>query len=154
MIPSARIFPLSRAHIPACSEIVAASDPWKRFGEGFDFSSLLSRGPSHLKAYVCIAGKKVAGFIVFTADPVFARGGYLRALGVALDMRRRGIGKKLLSFAEKMTARRSPNFYLCASSFNRRAQAFYRKLGYTRIGKVPDLLVKGASEYIYWKRLR
>ncbi len=150
----ARIFPLSRSHIPACREIVAASDPWKRLGEGIDFSSVLSRASTHFKAYVCIVENKAAGFIIFAPNPVFAQGGYLRALGVAPSMRKRGIGRKLLAFAEKATARRSRNFYLCVSSFNRRAQAFYRALGYTKVGNIPELIAAGASEYIFWKRLR
>jgi ribosomal protein S18 acetylase RimI-like enzyme len=151
---SARILPMSHVHIAACAEIVSASDPWKRLGERLDLSSLISRERSNLKAYVCVVEKKAVGFIVFTPDPVFARGGYLRAIGVTPSMRRLGIGNKLLTYAEKTTARKSPNFYLCVSSYNRRAQAFYKKLGYTRVGKVPDLLVPGSSEDIYWKRLR
>jgi ribosomal-protein-alanine N-acetyltransferase len=153
-LPPARILPLSRTHIPACREIVAASDPWKRLGEGIDFSSVISREAPYFRAYVCIVENKAVGFIVFASNPVFAQGGYLRALGVSPSMRRRGIGKKLLAFAEQTTARHSRNFYLCVSSFNRRAQAFYRALGYTRVGNIPELIRAGASEYIFWKRLR
>ncbi len=153
-LPPARILPLSRRYIPACREIVAASDPWKKLGEGIDFPSLLSPEAPHFKAHVCIVDRKAVGFIVFAPYPVFAQGGYLRALGVAPSMRRRGIGKKLLAFAEKTAARRSRNFYLCVSSFNRRAQAFYKSLGYARVGTIPELIVPGASEHIFWKRLR
>ncbi len=153
-LPPARILPLSRSHISDCRQIVAASDPWKRLGEGIDFSSVLSREASYFKAYVCTIDNKAVGFIVFAPDPVFAQGGYLRALGVSPSMRRQGIGRKLLAFAEKTTARHSRNFYLCVSSFNRRAQAFYRALGYARVGNIPELITAGASEYIFWKRLR
>ena len=106
------------------------------------------------QAYVCIAGEVLTGFIIFTPEPVFARGGYLRAIGVSPSMRRRGIGRKLLTFAEKETARFSPYLYLCVSTFNRAAQAFYHDWGYARAGKLVDLIVPGSSEYIYWKRLR
>jgi ribosomal protein S18 acetylase RimI-like enzyme len=68
-------------------------------------------------------------------------------------MRRLGIGRKLMSFAENRTARLAPNFYLCVSSFNRQAQAFYRDLGYSRVGKIPGLISPDASEYIFWKSL-
>lgn len=153
-LPSARIVPMARVHIPACAEIVSVSDPWKRLGERLDFSSLISRERSDLKAYVCVVDRKAVGFIVFTSGPVFARGGYLRAIGVSPSMHRLGIGTRLLTYAEKTTALKSPNFYLCVSSFNRSAQVFYKKLGYTRVGKIPDLLVPGSSEHIYWKRLR
>jgi len=145
-----KIAPMKRWDIRACNQITAVSDPWKTLNERVDFARYIGLK----QAYVCMAGEATAGFVIFTPEPLFARGGYLRAIGVAPAMRRQGIGKKLLSFAEKMTARCSPNMYLCVSSFNRKAQAFYKNRGYMRAGKLPDLIMPGVSEYIYWKRLR
>jgi ribosomal-protein-alanine N-acetyltransferase len=150
---SMKIFPMSANHIPACAEIVSQSEPWKRLGDSFDFSQVLSFDPRIGAAHVLMADKEVVGFVVFSPYPVFARGGYLRAIGVAPSKRRQGFGKMLVCFAERSTVRFSPNLYLCVSSFNRKAQAFYKNLGYRRIGIIPDLLIRGASEYIYWKRL-
>ncbi len=147
---SAQIVPMNRGHIRVCNEIAGLSDPWKSLKENIDFPRYISRK----QAYVCVVDGEAAGFIIFTPEPVFARGGYLRAIGVAPSLRRRGIGKKLLTFAEKTTACHSLNFYLCVSSFNRRAQAFYKALGYTRVGNIPGLIIPGSSEYIFWKRLR
>jgi ribosomal protein S18 acetylase RimI-like enzyme len=144
-----RIVPMMRSQVGACTEIVKTSEPWKSLQEGIDFSRFISLK----QAYVCVAGAETAGFVIFTPDPVFARGGYLRAIGVSLHMREQGIGKKLMAFAEKETARQARNFYLCVSSFNRQAQAFYNSLGYTRVGKIPGLITPGTSEYIYWKPL-
>jgi ribosomal protein S18 acetylase RimI-like enzyme len=146
----AEIVPMTRPHSETCSGIVAVSEPWKTLRERIDFSKYMA-----LKhAYVYIKEREPAGFIIFTPDPVFARGGYIRAVAVDPVMRRHGIGEKLLAFAESVIARQSPHAYLCVSSFNRRGQMFYRSLGYTRVGTLPDLIVRGASEYIYWKRLR
>jgi ribosomal-protein-alanine N-acetyltransferase len=152
--PALKILPMTPAHVTACNRIVATSDPWKRLQESIDFRSSLRPAGANTRAYVCIAGDEVAGFILFIPEPVFARGGYLRALGVSPSHRRQGIGKKLLRFAEKMTAVRAVHFFLCVSSFNRRAQAFYKKCGYIRAGALPGIIRKGISEYIYWKRLR
>ena len=146
----AKIVPMMRSHSEACSAIVAVSEPWKTLRERIDFSKYMALN----QAYVYLKEGEPAGFIIFTPDPVFARGGYIRAVAVDPVMRRHGIGEKLLAFAETVIARRSPNAYLCVSSFNRRGQMFYRSLGYTRVGSLPDLIVQGASEYIYWKRLR
>lgn len=148
------IVPLKRPHIPACAAIVAASEPWRTLGETMDFSALLRPGKSPLRAFVCLDAGNVAGFVIFTPLPVFARGGYLRAIAVAPDLRRRSIGRKLLSFAERETAHHAGHLYLCVSSFNRQAQAFYRKCGYRKVGEVPGLVRPGMSERIYWKRLR
>ena len=146
----AEIVPMTRSHSETCAGIVAVSEPWKTLRERIDFSKYMALN----QAYVYIKGGETAGFIIFTPEPVFARGGYIRAVAVDPVMRRHGIGEKLLAFAETGIARRSPNAYICVSSFNRRGQMFYRSLGYTRVGTLPDLIVRGASEYIYWKRLR
>jgi len=144
------IVPMKRSHIQACTAITEASDPWKTLDERIDFKKYILLK----QAFVCMTGEVLTGFIIFTPEPVFARGGYLRAIGVSPSMRRRGIGRMLLSFAEKETARSSQYLYLCVSTFNRKGQAFYKELGYARTGKLTDLIMRGASEYIYWKRLR
>jgi ribosomal protein S18 acetylase RimI-like enzyme len=146
----AEIVPMTRSHSETCSGIVAVSEPWKTLRVRIDFSKYIALN----QAYVCIQKGEIAGFIIFTPEPVFARGGYIRAVAVAPIMRRHGIGEKLLAYAETMIASRASHAYLCVSSFNRSGQMFYRSLGYTRVGSLPDLIMRGASEYIYWKRLR
>ena len=140
---------MKRVHIPACQEITAVSEPWKSLKEHIDFTRYIGLNQTNVYLYE----GRVAGFIIFNPEPVFARGGYLRAIGVALDIRRQGIGKKLMAFAEEITARRSQNLYLCVSSFNRKAQSFYKKIGYKKVGEIPGLIMPGAKEFIYWKRL-
>lgn len=149
------IIPMVSAHIDACESIIRVSDPWKRLGERVDFqTALTASGKAALRAFVCTIAGETAGFILFTPEPVFARGGYLRAIGVAPGHRGQGIGGKLLSFAEKMTSQHALHMFLCASSFNKEAQAFYKKYGYQKVGKLKDFILPGASEYIYWKRLK
>ena len=145
-----KIVPLTRSHRKACDNIVAGSEPWKSLGEGLDFTPHIAARHT----FVCMVNDIPAGFVIFTPDPVFARGGYLRALAVAPDMRRLGLGKALLSFAEERTARKAPNLYLCASSFNRQAQAFYTSCGYSKVGAIPNLIRDGVSEYIYRKQFK
>ncbi len=144
---------MKRSHIKACDDIVAASEPWKTLREKVDFRQAITAR----QAYVCIRrtsnGAETAGFILFAPGPVFARGGYLRAIGVAPALRGRGLGGTLLAFAEKAVSRQAICLYLCVSSFNRKGQRFYKKHGYTRVGTLPGLISPGASEYIYWKRL-
>ena len=148
--PVLKIVPMKQSHISGCKDIVANSDPWRTLHEGLDFSSFI-----HSKqAYVCTRGKQPVGFIVFTPKPVFARGGYIRAVGVAPGMRRSGTGTRLLAFAEQKISRYSGNVYLCVSSFNRPGQIFYKSRGYVMVGKIPGLTLPNASEYIYWKKLK
>jgi ribosomal protein S18 acetylase RimI-like enzyme len=144
-----KIIPMKRSHIQACNAITVVSEPWKTLNEQVDFIRYITLK----QAFVCMINDEPAGFIVFTPEPVFARGGYIRAVGVAPEIRGHGIGRKLLAMAERVMARRCANSYLCVSSFNRPAAAFYRANGYTRVGKVPDLIKPNAAEYIYWKKL-
>jgi len=148
--PMLRIVPMLRSHIEDCAAITASSEPWKTLNEQIDFLPYLASK----QAFVAVQNGTVAGFVIFTPEPVFARGGYLRAVGVAADRRRNGIGGKLLAFAENKTCRTSENLYLCVSSFNRRACAFYRSRGYALVGKIPGLIRPDRAECIYWKRLR
>lgn len=145
---------MKRGHIKACDDIVAASEPWKTLREKVDFKQAITGR----QAFTCIRREggtiEVVGFILFTTDPVFARGGYLRAIGVASSLRGQGIGSKLMAFAEKAVSRRSDYCYLCVSSFNRKGKTFYKNRGYTKVGTLPGLIAPNTSEYIYWKRLR
>ena len=144
-----KITAMARRHVPACDDIVAISEPWKTLREGIDFLPSIKRK----QAFVATIEGAVAGFVIFTPEPVFARGGYLRAIAVAPAIRGFGIGQRLLAFAEEKTARKAPNLYLCVSSFNRGARAFYRLCGYQKVGSIRDLVRKGASEDIYRKAL-
>lgn len=147
-----RILPLRSNHVPACQRIVSASDPWKRLNEGVDFPVVLRDRST--RSLVCLAGTEVAGFILFLPGPVFARGGYLRAIAVAPSFRGQGVGSLLLSRAETITAKHASHFFLCVSSFNRRGQAFYKSRGFRKVGSLPGLITPHASELIYWKPLK
>jgi ribosomal protein S18 acetylase RimI-like enzyme len=149
-----RIILMKTPHIRACGAIVASSPPWSTLGETIDFRRFIALKQAYIAIRQDAGGEQVAGFIIFSADPVFARGGYLRAIGVSPAFRRMGIGSALLLFAEKTTSRQAMNLYLCVSSFNRNAQRFYRERGYRKAGSLPGLTSPDSSEYIYWKRLK
>lgn len=144
------IVPMTRSHVRACDAITKASDPWMTLEERIDFAKYIRAK----QAFVCTTGDEVTGYVIFTPESVFARGGYLRAIAVAQELRGRGVGKKLMAFAERQTAHLSEYLYLCVSSFNRQGQAFYKRLGYSRAGMLHGLIRPGSAEYIYWKRLR
>lgn len=47
---SIKIAPMTRVHVPACSEIVASSEPWKTLGEGVDFLPSIKRNMLSLRS--------------------------------------------------------------------------------------------------------
>jgi GNAT superfamily N-acetyltransferase len=91
---------MMRSQVKACDAIAAVSEPWNTLNERIDFLRFI-----RLKqVYVCTIKDVHVVFLIFTPEPVFAKGGYLRAIGVDPAMRRRGIGGKLLAFAESVRA--------------------------------------------------
>jgi ribosomal-protein-alanine N-acetyltransferase len=79
---------------------------------------------------------------------------YLAALAVASSWRSRGTGAALLEHCERHAALTSRHFFLCVSSFNTRAQAFYARHGYRQVGQFDDYVIDGASEWLLYKRVR
>jgi ribosomal protein S18 acetylase RimI-like enzyme len=58
-----------------------------------------------------------------------------------------------MAYAEARIFRDTPNVFICVSSFNPRAQAFYRRLGYEVIGELRDYVVRGHSEWLLRKSI-
>jgi ribosomal protein S18 acetylase RimI-like enzyme len=62
------------------------------------------------------------------------------------------VGSELIAFAERRTAEVSPALFLCVSSFNERARALYERLGFRRVGELPDYVERGYSEILMCKQ--
>jgi ribosomal protein S18 acetylase RimI-like enzyme len=93
----------------------------------------------------------VVGFIWFRRDGTFHHSGYVRWIAVAPEARGRAVGASLMRYAEERIFRHGPNVYLLVSDFNVKAQAFYRRLGYERVGALRDYVVPGITERLYRK---
>jgi ribosomal protein S18 acetylase RimI-like enzyme len=77
--------------------------------------------------------------------------GYIKSIGVREDQRSRGLGAQLMKAAESRILQESPNVFICVSSFNPRAQAFYGRLGYEVVGTLRDFIVRGHDEILLRK---
>ncbi len=96
-------------------------------------------------------GGSVVGFILYHLHGTFHYSGYVRWIAVAPQARGRGIGTALMRHAEARIFQTGPNVFLTVSHFNRRAQAFYRRLGYRKVGDLPHYVVGGITERLYRK---
>ena len=134
----------------ACAALMAASEPWITLKRDLDHALELICDRAK-EAYVAHAGAAVAGLVVVNMHGPFA--GYIQAIVVAPDWRSQGVGAQLVQFAEQRIFRESPNVFLCVSSFNPRAQQFYVRLGYERIGELKDYVIAGASEILLRKSI-
>jgi ribosomal protein S18 acetylase RimI-like enzyme len=143
------IVPMKRTHISACQKIVRSSEPWRTLKESIDFPLFIAAK----QAIVCLSEDKILGFAIYSPRPVFARGGYLRAIAVDPSSRGQGVGTFVLTYIERETLKHADNLYLCVSSFNRVAKRFYANAGYIKIGAIPGLIRNDINEIILWKKI-
>jgi len=133
-----------------CARLMASSEPWislrrdlagcRESLERPGTELLVARSTGEPVGFVLVAPHGVAGCP------------YIASIGVAADARGRGIGSALLHFTEQRFAGRG-HLFLLVSSFNDRAQRFYRRHGYDRVGEVKDFVIAGMSEIIFHKHL-
>jgi ribosomal-protein-alanine N-acetyltransferase len=134
----------------AAAAMMAASDPWLSLGLGPEQCFKTLSAP-HRETYAARQGGKLAGLITLTMYGTFR--GYIQSLFVAPDARGQGLGEALMRFAEEKIFARSPNVFLCVSSFNKGAQRFYRRLGYLKAGVLKDFFQAGSDELLLRKTL-
>ncbi|MFA5160860.1 MAG: N-acetyltransferase [Elusimicrobiales bacterium] len=136
------------AELRACARLMAGSEPWLTLGRKYPACLKSLRGPGR-EVYALRENGAPAGFIVLQMLGVLK--GYVQTVCVAPEFRGRGCGQLLLEFAERRVFSETPNIFLCVSSFNRRAQVFYRRLGYRRAGTLKNFVVSGHDELLLRK---
>ena len=132
----------------ACARMMAGSEPWITLGRGYEESLALLQDPTR-EVFGAFEGDRTLGFVILNMSGAFV--GYIQTICVGEADRSRGIGARLMRFAEERIFRDSPNVFLCVSSFNTRAKALYERLGYELVGELKDYIVKGYSEYVFRK---
>jgi ribosomal protein S18 acetylase RimI-like enzyme len=132
----------------AAATIMATSEPWITLGRSFD-KSLATLHDTELERYVAIDENEVIGFVLLSMRGPFT--GYIKSVAVRDDWRSRGLGARLIRFAEERIFSDAPNVFICVSSFNHRARAFYERLGYEVVGSLRDFVVRGHDEILLRK---
>jgi ribosomal protein S18 acetylase RimI-like enzyme len=127
----------------ACATIMSTSEPWITLRRDFTASLAAVTDPAR-ETYVAIDESGVVGLIILNMRGAFI--GYIQSVAVRADRRGGGIGSRLIAFAEERILRDARNVFLCVSSFNDRARAFYARLGYEPVGELKDFVVRGHSE--------
>jgi ribosomal protein S18 acetylase RimI-like enzyme len=136
--------------IETCARIMVSSEPWITLRRTYE-DSVKMMGDALRETYVALAGNEIAGFLILRMDGVFS--GYLQTVGVAPEWRNKGIGSRLVGFAEERIFEDRPNVFMCVSSFNPDALRLYKRLGYEVIGEIEDFIVKGHSEVLLRKTI-
>ncbi len=136
------------AHV--CAQLMASSEPWITLRRTYDDSIVLLNDPVR-EVYVGVVDGAVVGFIILRMDGAFV--GYIQTVAVVPQWRGRGVGTRLIEYAETRIFRESPNVFINASSFNPGAQRLYERLGYEVVGELADYIVPGHSEVLLRKTI-
>src|SRR5689334_21403837 len=102
------------AHLAACARLMATSEPWLTLGRSFDACMRVMRDPA-LETYVALDSGEVAGFVTLSMRGELA--GYIKSVAVREPDRGRGVGTRLIEFAETRIRQQHANVLICASSF-------------------------------------
>ena len=133
---------------------VAALEPWKSLGyDGRGLSRFLRRVAGGGGVLVALEAPsrgraRVAGVLALQEGVLL--GNFVSLLAVRVDAAGRGLGRALMAAAEARTLPRRWLF-VSADAGNRGALAFYRKLGFARVGRLPDLVRPGRVELLLRK---
>jgi len=147
---SIRIEPTQDCDFEWCARLMADSEPWITLRQDLDACRSKLRRPGG-ELFIAREGGERRGLILL--HPYGLAGSpYIASVAVEASARGRGLGARLVDFAERhYTGRR--HIFLVVSSFNHGAQEFYRRLGYERVAEFPDYVVEGYSELLFHKKL-
>jgi len=141
----------TEADIDACAQMMATSEPWITLKRTADGLRPIVADP--VKELLVVRDELgIAGFVILDLRGLL--NGYVQTICVRDDRRGTGLGAALLTAAEQRVFEQSGNVFLCVSSFNARAQKFYARMGYERIGALRDLVVTGHDEILLRKTTR
>lgn len=130
---------------------MAGTDPWVTLGRTREACLALVNHPLR-ETYVARDDRgEVVGVLILAMQGAFV--GYIQTVCVAGEHRGRGLGSRLLAFAEERIFQESPNAFICVSSFNPRARALYERRGFEPVGELRDYIVRGHSEWLLRKSM-
>jgi ribosomal protein S18 acetylase RimI-like enzyme len=134
---------------------IVAIEPWLGLGYGAGpLGRWLARAAPGRSVWIARApGSRVVDGILVVETP-FLLGGFIALLAVRPAAAGRGVGRALVDRARREIftggARRPGKrwLYVSADSGNQAALRFYRKLGFARVGRLPDLIRAGRTELL------
>lgn len=139
-----------------CEDIFRNSEIYTRYFQDGRLARSLSRAAENGELYLaCDESGRLLGAMKVSMRGFCGLYPYLGLLGVHADSRGLGVGAFLMAELEKMTlesgARRVT---LMVSDFNKGGQRFYERLGYRKLGEIPDAAKEGITELVLIKDLK
>jgi ribosomal protein S18 acetylase RimI-like enzyme len=128
---------------------IVAIEPWRSLGyQAGPLGRWLARSARTGRAWLAVEGREPVAIVV--VQPEVLLGDFIALLAVRPEAAGQGIGRSLVDDVARRTFARRRWLYASSDSSNRPAAAFYRKLGFARVGRLPDLVRPGRTE-ILWR---
>ncbi len=145
--------PLTPVNARKLGAALSAIPPWSVIGYPEErLTGSLQRETPSVKRFEVLADGALAGLIVIQ-DP-FLHGPYLQQLAVLPGFQGRGAGSRLLQWMEAEARRaKSRQLWLCVSTFNAPARAFYDRFGFEAVAVLDKLATDASDEVFMRKRL-
>ena len=146
---------VNKDDLEQCAGIIADCLMWDRYERTMDDARTFVNGEFERGTTIWVYEDKgeVVGFIACIERGMMGEFPFVRSIAVHRDHRGKGVGTKLLAFAEERMFVLKPLLFMMVSDFNVDAQRLYRRLGYIKIGTVPDYKKRSISEYMLMKRI-
>ncbi|AUW93064.1 hypothetical protein BXT84_03115 [Sulfobacillus thermotolerans] len=142
--------------IPEIAKLMSSLPLWQHYGVSYlsaaeRLKALWLEGEQGF-AVVNSSGLLV-GFVLFNTK-TFGNNGYIRLFGVSPHKARAGIGQSLLQHVECALHQQGVSkLLLLCTDWNYSARSFYEKVGFVKIGELPNWVLEGTIEVLYAKYL-
>ena len=134
------------------AEWIAAMEPWHSLGyQRAGLARYLRRMARAKQVLMAEKQGRVLGIVVFQPD--FLLGRFITLLAVRPEAGGQGIGRALVARVEKETFKTRRWLYVSSDSANESADRFYKKLGFSRVARLPGLIADDHTE-ILWRKKR
>ena len=148
----ARISRLTPALARAQGAWIAAMEPWR--GLGYRAAALgryLARKAQARCVWAVRAAAKGPPLGIAVVDDGVLLGGFIALLAVRPESSGQGLGRALVEHVAAKTSAARRWLYVSCDGKNAVALRFYRKLGFLRVGRLPDLVREGRTEILLRK---
>lgn len=120
-------------------------EPWQSLGfTSTTLARYLTQIDPNLHRYGVFVADSLAG-VIAVRHP-WLRGSYLELFAIFTEYQKHGIGKQLIAWLIRETAKQNTNVWTTVSNNNDRAHHFYLQQGFVPIGDIPDLIQLGCHE--------
>ena len=127
-------------------------EPWRGLGYRADaLGRYLARKARTRSVWVARAAAKGPTLGVVVVDDGVLLGGFIALLAVRPEASGQGLGRALVEHVAARIFATRRWLYVSCDGNNAAALRFYRKLGFSRVGRLPDLVRQGRTEILLRK---